>query len=153
MVELILTIALFLVLFVYWFRKAVLMLLSENGAEPLPVVITRLSLTETRETLRQWGTVPLDRLHQALENEHRMLHYLLDHAADLGLRPLENWLLALDFRLMRFVFRLTRNASTAQAQRALEEMARILGHIACKMSKRRLRVSEAEIMLFNKVLQ
>jgi hypothetical protein len=145
MIELILTVALFLVLFVYWFRNAVLMLLSENGAEPLPVVITSLSLPETRETLRQWGKVPLERLHQALENEHRMLHYLLAHAAGLGFRPLEKWLLVLDFRLMRFVFRLTRNANTGHAQRALEEMARVLGHIAWKMSKRRLRVAEAEI--------
>jgi hypothetical protein len=143
MIDLILIISFFVFLFVYWFRYAVLMLLSENQAEEPKAVITKLSLMATRETLRQWGEVPLDRLHQALENEYRMLEYMLDHAAGLGLRPIEIYLLTLDYRLMRLWFRLTRNINTAHAQRALEEMARILSYIAYKMSNRSDRLSQA----------
>ena len=143
MVEAILIIAFSLVLFLYWFRYAVLLLLSENQVEEPRTVISRLSLMETRETWRQWGELPLDRLHQALENEYRLLEYLLEHAAGLHLRRIEIYLLTLDYRLMRLWFRLTRNASSAQAHRALEEMARILSYIAYKMSKGGGRLSRA----------
>jgi hypothetical protein len=131
MVELGLIIAFALVLFGYWFRYAVLMLLSENQAD------------EPRTAIRRWGELPLDRLHQALEKEYRLLGYLLAHAAGLKLRPIEVYLLTLDYRLMRFWFRLTRNASTAHAYRALEEMARIVSYIAYKMSQRTDRLSRA----------
>jgi hypothetical protein len=143
MIELSLIIALFPMLFVYWFRYAVRMLLSENEAAEPKTVLTRLSLMETRETWRRWGELPLDRLHQALEKEYRLLGYLLNHAAGLRLRPIEVYLLTLDYRLMRLWFLLTRDASTAQAHRALDEMARILSYIAYQMSKRTDRLSRA----------
>jgi hypothetical protein len=119
------------------------MLLSENEAAEPKTVLTRLSLMETRETWRRWGELPLDRLHQALEKEYRLLGYLLNHAAGLRLRPIEVILLTLDYRLMRLWFLLTRDASTAQAHRALDEMARILSYIAYQMSKRTDRLSRA----------
>ena len=56
MIELSLIIALFPMLFVYWFRYAVRMLLSENEAAEPKTVLTRLSLMETRETWRRWGS-------------------------------------------------------------------------------------------------
>ncbi len=143
MPESILIIVFSLVLLVYWFRYAVRRLLSENQAEEPKAAISQLSLMETRETWRQWGELPLDRLHQALEKEYRLLEYLLDHAAGLRLRPTEIYLLTLDYRLMRLRFRLTRNASAAHAHRALEEMARILGYIAYKMRKRSDRLWQA----------
>jgi len=141
MTELILIVAFSVILFVY--RYAVLQLLSENQTEEPNAAISRFSLMETRETWRQWGELPLDRLHQALEKEYRLLGYLVDHAAGLRLRPVEICLLTLDYRLMRLWFRLTRDASTAQARRALDEMARILCYIAYKMSKRGDRLSRA----------
>ena len=131
MAEVILIIAFSLILFVYWFRYAVRTLLSENRAEDPGTVI------------RQLGELPLDRRHDVLENEYRLLEYLLAHAAGLGLPSIENYLLTLDYRLMRFWFRITRNTNTAHAQRALEEMARILSYIAYKMSKRGDRLSQA----------
>jgi hypothetical protein len=143
MTQLILIIAFSVVLFAYWFRYAVLLLLSENQTEEPKAAISQFSLTETRETWRQWGELPLDRLHQALEKEYRLLGYLVEHAAGLKLRPLEIYLLTLDYRLMRLWFLLTRYASTAQARRALDEMARILCYIAYKMSKRGDRLSRA----------
>jgi hypothetical protein len=143
MPESILIIVFSLVLLVYWFRYAVRRLLSENQAEEPKAAISQLSLMETRETWRRWGELPLDRLHQALEKEYRLLGYLLNHAAGLRLRPIEVYLLTLDYRLMRLWFLLTRDASTAQAHRALDEMARILSYIAYQMSKRTDRLSRA----------
>jgi hypothetical protein len=131
MPELILIIAFSMILFVYWFRYAVRTLLSENQAEE-PITV-----------IRQLGELPLDRRHDVLENEYRMLEYVLAHAVGLGLPPIEIYLLTLDYRLMRFWFRITRNTNTAHAQRALEEMARVLSYIAYKMNNRGDRLSRA----------
>jgi len=143
MVESILIIAFSLILFVYWFRYAVLLLLSETQAQEPRNAIGRLNLMKTRDALHRSSELPLDRLHQALDHEYRLLGYLLDHAAGLGLRPVEIYLLTLDYRLMRLWFRIIRNASTAHAHRALDEMARIVSYIADKMSNRPDRLSQA----------
>ena len=144
MVETILIIAFALVLFVYWFRYTVLLLLSEDQVEGYPGVISPLSLLETRETLRRaQGEFPLDPLHRALEKDYRMLCYLLDHAAGLDLRPLEHFLLRVDYRLLCIWYHVTRVASAAQARRALEERVGILSYMAYKMGKRAASLSEA----------
>lgn len=137
MIEAILILAFSLALFVYWFRYTVLLLLSEEQAAGGQSVINQLSLVETRDTLRHaQGELPLDRLQSALDKDYRMLRYLLDHAAGMGLRPAERWLLMLDYRLLRVWYRMTRSASAAQARRALEEMSGILSYIANKMDQR-----------------
>lgn len=141
MVETILILAFSLALFVYWFRYTVLLLLSEEQAEKHGAVISQLSLLETREALWQEGDFPLDRLHRALRNDYRMLRYLLDHAAGLGLRPAEHYLLILDYRLMSAWYRVTRNASSTQARRALQEMSGVLSYIAYRMGERALGTS------------
>jgi hypothetical protein len=144
MIETILILAFSLALFVYWFRYTVLLLLSEENVEEHSTVIGQLSVLETREALRQTqGDLPLDRLHRALDNDYRMLRYLLDHAAGMGLRPLERYLLILDYRIMKAWYRLTRNASTRQARRALDEMAGVLSYIAYKMGERAANFSQA----------
>ena len=137
MIESLLIIAFSLVLFVYWFRYTVLLLLNEDRTDERQVLVGQLSLMGTRETLRHAPAgVPLDRLHTALEKDYRMLRYLLDHAAGLGMRPVERFLLMLDYRMLHLWYRLTRNTSTAHARRALDEMAGILSCIAHKMDER-----------------
>lgn len=143
MIETIVILAFSLALFVYWFRYTVLLLLAEDHGDQHIAVIGQLHLLETRDALRQGGDVPLDNLHRALESDYRMLRYLLDHAVGLGLRPLEHFMLILDYRLMGAWYRVTRNASSAQARRALEEMAGVLSYIAYKMGERALGASEA----------
>lgn len=135
MVESILILAFSLALFIYWFRYTVLLLLSEEEVERNGAVINQLSLLETRETLRNTPG-DLNRLHRSLQNDFRMLRYLLDHAAGLGLGPVEHYLLILDYRLMGVWYRLTRYISAGQAHRALEEMASVLTYIAYKMGAR-----------------
>jgi hypothetical protein len=144
MVETILILAFSLALFVYWFRYTVLLLLSEEQVDCHGTVIAQLSVLETRKALRQVeGGVPLDPLHSALDKDYRMLRYLLDHAAGVDLRPLEHYLLILDYRIMKAWYRLTRNISTRQARRALDEMAGVLSHIAYKMGERAAGFSQA----------
>lgn len=138
MVETILILAFSLALFVYWFRYTVLLLLSEEQVEAHGTVIGQLSLLETREALRQpQPDLPLDRLQRALDNDYRMLRYLLDHAAGMDLRPVEHYLLILDYRLMKVWYRLKPN------RRALDEMAGVLSYIACKMGERAATFSQA----------
>jgi hypothetical protein len=131
MVQTILIVGFSLALFVYWFRYTVLLLLSEEEIGEHNTVIGQLSVLETREALRNTeGAVPLERLQRALEQDYRMLRYLLDHAAGMGLRPAEHYLLILDYRIMNAWYRLSRN------RRALDEMAGILSHIAYKIGAR-----------------
>ena len=138
MVETILILSFSLALFVYWFRYTVLLLLSEEQVEGSATVIGQLSVLETREALRQAQyDLPLDRLHRALENDYRLLRYLLDHAAGMGLRPVEHCLLMVDYRIMKVWYRLTPN------RRALEEMAGVLSYIAYKMGERAANFSHA----------
>jgi len=138
MVETILIISFSLALFVYWFRYTVLLLLSEENVEQHTTVISQLSVLETREALRETkANLPLDRLQRALDNDYRMLRYLLDHAAGMGLRPLEHYLLILDYRIMKAWYCLTRN------RRALDEMANVLRYIAYKMGERAASFSQA----------
>jgi len=144
MVETILILAFSLALFVYWFRYTVLLLLSEEQVEEHSTVISQLSVLVTREALRQTeGDLPLDALHRALDKDYRMLRYLLDHAAGVGLRPVEHYLLMLDYKIMKAWFWLTHSASTRQARRALDEMALVVSHIAYKMGERAAGLSEA----------
>jgi hypothetical protein len=106
-------------LFVYWFRYSVLLLLREEQVE------------QTREVLRQQhGDLPLDRLHRALNQDYRVLQYLLRHAAGLSLRPSEHYPLVVDYQMMQVWYRLTPN------RRALDEMAGVVSYIACKMGER-----------------
>ena len=131
MVETILILAFSLALFVYWFRYTVLLLLSEEQVEAHSTVIGQLSVLETRQALRQTqGDLPLDRLQRALDADYRMLRYLLDHAAGMGLHPVEHHLLIFDYRIMKAWYRLKRN------RRALDEMAGVLSYIAYKMGER-----------------
>jgi len=144
MVETVLILAFSMALFVYWFRYTVLLLLSEENVSQHTADIGQLSVLETREALRHApGDLPLDRLQRALDNDYKMLRYLLDHAAGMGLRPLEHYLLVLDYQIMRSWYRLTRNASSRQARRALDEMAGVVSHIAYKMGERAAGFSQA----------
>jgi hypothetical protein len=132
MVETILILAFSLALFLYWFRYTVLLLLNEEErAVAHTTVIGQLSVLQTREALRHAPEdLALDPLRRALDKDYRMLRYLLDHAAGMGLRPLEHYLLILDYRIMTAWYGLTRKRS------ALEEMAGILSYIAYKMGER-----------------
>lgn len=138
MIETILIIAFSLALFLYWFRYTVVLMLREEQVEEHTAVIGQLSVLETSEALSHApADLPMDPLQQALERDYRMLRYLLDHAAGMGLRPLEHFSLMLDYRIMKVWYRLTKN------RRALVEMAGVLSHMAYKMGERAASFSQA----------
>jgi hypothetical protein len=144
MVEAVLIIAFAVLLFVYWFRYTVLLLLQEDQQDTDPAVMGQLDLPNTHRALREsrdgWA---LDPVHQALDRDFQVIHYLLDHAAGLALKPLERFLLLLDYRIMCVWYRLTRKSSQSQARRALEQRAAVLTRIAYKMGTRNGSLSRA----------
>jgi hypothetical protein len=77
----------------------------------------------------------LDPLHLSLQRDYEILIYLLQHGAGLSLESIEDRLLVLDYKVMRWWYRLTKVAAPQQARSALSEMASILTVLAQKMGE------------------
>jgi hypothetical protein len=125
-----------LLLLVYWFRYSCVLLLRahvERAALPSAVPDIRFCFADVQERLK---TAPLlDPLNLALQRDYEILIYLLQHAAGLSLESFEDRLLVLDYKVMRWWYRLTRIAAPHQARRALYEMASVLNVLAQKMGE------------------
>jgi len=130
----VLIIAISALLLIYWFRYTCLLLLraraeqTEALASPPDV---RLGMAGIREKLK--GEVGLDALETLLNRDYRVLTYLLEHAAGHGLNSIEDRMLVLDFRIMRWWFRITRVAAPRQALDALSEMSMVLNVLIGKL--------------------
>jgi hypothetical protein len=133
MIAAILIIAFSLILFVYWFRYSCLLLLRTNTERAAITEDNRFSIGHVMEGLK--AQAELDPLERALERDYHVLTYLIEHAADLELASIENRILLLDYKLMRFWSHLTRTAAPEQSRRALSEMASILGVLVRKMGE------------------
>ncbi|MEO7653567.1 MAG: hypothetical protein ABIZ80_24170 [Bryobacteraceae bacterium] len=72
----------------------------------------------------------LDALHVQLGNDYRILNFLLRCSSDIGMDPLEQRMLMLDYSTMQIWYRLTRRAAPPQARKALEEMSNIVSYFA-----------------------
>jgi hypothetical protein len=134
MLSSILIVAVSLVLLVYWFRYSCLLLLRAraemlDSAAPLPD--PRFAFTTLREPPRE--AAGLDALEVSLNRDYRILTYLLEHAAGRSLNNIEDRMLVLDYRIMRWWFRLTRVAAPTQAREALSEMAMVLRVLVDKL--------------------
>jgi hypothetical protein len=119
-----LIIAFSLVLFIYWFRYSCILLLRNRAEQPAAIESDRFNCAYVRQGL-QTG-MELDPLQLSLENDFKILTYLMEHAASLELEQLECKLLLLDYKLMRGWYRVTKSAAPQQARKALSEMAEIL---------------------------
>ena len=120
-------------LFVYWFRYTCLLLLAQrSGAEyALKVASTiRLSFPQVEAALpASPRRAALDRVHQGLENDFRILTDLLGQAN--GTASIEHRILAFDYKIMKAWYRLTSmNGNIGMAKYALNEMSSILGYFA-----------------------
>ncbi len=127
-----------LILFLYWFRYTCLLVLQTETSEKnvrQVVSANQLNFVTVQKTLNQGGEVALDSLHLALENDYRVLTFLLDHAASLRAGSVEDRMLLLDYKLMQVWYRLRRGSNSPQARQALEEMSRILGYFANSMGQ------------------
>jgi len=123
----------------YWFRYSCILLLRNYAdAVASPVVeASRFRVGEVQARLR--SETDLDPLHAALQRDYAMLVYLLEHAAGLELHSVEDRLLVIDYKVMRWWYRLTRLAAPAQARRALVEMATVLTVLVGKIERPGLR--------------
>jgi hypothetical protein len=122
-----------LVLFVYWFRYSCILLLRSRADQPSAAASERFNYDNVQQGLK--AGMELDPLHRSLENDYRILTYLLEHAASLQSQQLEYRLLVLDYKLMQGWYRLTKSASPRHARRALAEMADILRFLVGQMGE------------------
>lgn len=139
-----------LVLFAYWFRYSCLLILQtrskgaevEQGAGAIEgLASSGLSFAQVQASLRddRGGSKALDELNRNLLNDYRILSFLLRHSSDMGVDPIEQRMLLLDYKLMQLWYRLTRRFSPVQARRALEEMSNIMGFFAQSLESRGVR--------------
>jgi len=125
-----------MVLFVYWFRYACLLMLrtkpavdhtsevaAANGLN-LPDVLVRLQ--------EQVGDAQLAALQESLDRDYRLLTGLLSRTTEfqVGGCSLEDRLLMIDYAIMRVWYSAARRFSHSRAQQTLTEMAGIVGHFA-----------------------
>jgi hypothetical protein len=125
-----------LLLLVYWFRYSCILLLrshAEQTASESAAQDDRFCFAEVQAQLRTAEV--LDPLHLSLQRDYEILIYLLQHGAGLSLESLEDRLLVLDYKVMRWWYRLTKVAAPQQARSALSEMASILTVLAQKMGE------------------
>jgi len=146
MIASILIIGCSLVMFLYWFRYTCLLILHSEPAKGYAARVAaanRLSFITIQTALKKQEGLALDPLHRSLENDYRIVKYLLEHASGLGVQSVEQKVMFLDYRIMQLWYRLSRNVSESHARGALEEMSSILAYFANAMGERAAAVSEA----------
>ncbi len=131
-----------LVLLAYWFRHRCLAILDSRPSRDYAkqaAKANRLKFPEIQNRLQvDTGGDEFNSLRASLVQDYRMLSYLLRHTADFqpGPQNLGEWMLMADFHLMHAWYWLTVRVSHAQAKYALEEMSRIVNHLAHCMGRR-----------------
>ena len=130
-----------LVLFVYWFRLTVIMILRTQTALEYAqrvAAANQLSFVDVRQQLHaQIGPAELPGLCNALQRDYRVLKYLLGHAAtvEAGSYTAEQRLLMLNFRMMSVWFAVCR-FRPEHAKHALLELSGTLEYFANVMGRR-----------------
>ena len=123
-----------LLLFVYWFRASCRLLLrsySEEVMNPTELVADRFRFPQVQAMLQTGHD--LDPLHRWLNHDFQLLTYLRQHAANIESGSFEDQLLILDYKMMRWYFRIMSKVLPSQAHNALSEMATVVGVLAQKM--------------------
>jgi len=118
---------------VYWFRYTCLLVLAQRSSTEFALKVAstiRLSFPQVEAALQAAPrTAALDRLHQGLENDFRILTVLLSQAT--GSESIEHRILAIDYKVMQVWYKLTRtHGNLLLARHALSEMSSILGFFA-----------------------
>jgi len=142
MIGSILVLAVSLILFLYWFRYTCLLILSARPAKDYAGQVAQanqLGFPAVRDELRGAAApANLATLEASLARDFRLLNYLMRHAAEvpLGGLALEERILAVDYRIMKVWYMLTRPIAASQAREALSEMSDIVAHFANVMGER-----------------
>lgn len=130
-----------LLLFLYWFRYACLLVLNARPARDYAATAAtanQLSFLDVQTKLRHPSATDLDELIYLLDRDYQVLTYLLTHvaAAPTGVAAIEKRMLQIDYRLMRVWCVASSPFSRVAVWRALDEMSRIVAHFADAMGER-----------------
>jgi hypothetical protein len=122
-------------LFAYWFRYSCLLILSAQTTQDYAGVVAKasgLSVLEMQEQLEAGGSFDLSTVHRAMEADFAAVRRMLDQAPGIEehLTSSEQFVLRLDYHLMRAWARLTARSSPEQARQALLEQCAIVSHFA-----------------------
>lgn len=123
------------VLLIYWFRYSCILLLRGHS-EPVAPQNAEGQFAFGSARTRIGEEHGLDALHLALQRDHQLITYLLEHAPGLELRSFEDRLLLWDYKAMQFWYRITRIAAPDQARQALVEMGSVLAILGSKIGER-----------------
>jgi len=121
-------------LFAYWLRYSCMLLLRDARERAGQTVADeRFGIAGVLERLKT--ETDLSDLERSLERDYHVVTYVIEHATDLELASIENKLLILDYKLMRFWSRVTRTLAPDQSRRALSEMAAVLCVLVSQMGE------------------
>ena len=134
-------------LFAYWFRYTCMLILSAKTTRDYAAAFAtanQLSFLEVQASLHARATADLDRLRASLDRDYAVVSYLLKNASGVadGLM-LEKSMLALDYRMMKAWYSVSRRFSASAACRALEEMSLVVSHFANAMGEQAAAASAA----------
>ena len=129
------------ILFVYWLRFACLLVLGRKVARDYRrevAAANNLNFIRTREQLLDGNPTEASGLAEALDRDYRMLVYLLRHTfgSEHDCYSLDQWLLRLDYRLMRWWWSIANRVSARAARDAMIEMTSVIGQLANRMGER-----------------
>ena len=129
------------VLFAYWFRYTCVLILSTRANRSYArqvAEVNRLSFVAAQQQLADDSARKdaLDRVHQSLDRDYRLVSFLLENAGLPSDQTLEERMLRLDYRIMRIMYLVSRPFSAASARQALMERASIISHLANTMGER-----------------
>jgi hypothetical protein len=127
-------------LFAYWFRYTCLLILSAKTTRdyaPSVAAANQLNFVQVQSALRE-SSSDLEKLKDALDRDYEVLTYLLKNAANpsSGDTAIEDRMLEVDYRLMRFWYEISLQLSPRAARRALDEMSDVVAHFANAMGER-----------------
>jgi hypothetical protein len=129
-------------LLVYWLRYTCHLILSAKSARDYTHDVAQandLRFLQVQQQLAEVGQrFELDTLRSKLENDYRLLTYLLVHgpAVEANGDRLEQIMLMLNFRLLKTYYALTCPISLSIGKRAVKEMTQVVGYFANRMGER-----------------
>ena len=129
-------------LFIYWIRYTCQLILSAKSARDYTQDVAAandLRFLQVQQQLAQVRErIELDTLQSKLENDYRLLTYLLVHGPAFHANGdrMEQFMLMLNFRLLKAYYALFCRISVSTGKRVLHEMTQVIGYFANRMGER-----------------
>jgi hypothetical protein len=130
-----------ILLFMVWFRYTCALILSTRTSRDYAnhvAQINRLNYLRVQSTLEENPAADgLDSLRDSLRSDYVLVTYLLHNATEpeVGSRTFERKMLKADYRIMDLWYCVTRRFFSRHSREALQEMSRIIGHLANAMGE------------------